>query len=189
MAALPEAPFTAFRAEYQELSGLLQDTSIYDDPEKAAKISRRHKKLEHILAVYDELTQLKQHRQDYQEITAANEDADLVQLAQEELPTIEKRIPTLEEELDEFLLPRDPDEAKNAILEIRAGTGGDEAELFAAELFRMYSRYAEEKGWKIEITSLNRSELGGIKEFIAEVTGEDVFKYLEFESGVHRVQR
>lgn len=182
-----EAAFTALRTEYSELSQALQDASLYDDPEKAAKLSRRHKKLEEMLAVFDENEKVTLQLEENHDLANGNDE--LAEMARAELPELEKRKIELDAHLEDLLLPRNPDESKNAILEIRAGTGGDEAELFAAELFRMYTRYAEKRNWKIDITNLNHSELGGIKEVIAEVHGEDVFKYLQFESGVHRVQR
>lgn len=182
-----EAAFAALRTEYSDLSKALQDASLYDDPDKAAKLNRRHKKLEDMLAVFDESEKVDQQLAETHEL--ANGSDELAEMAHLELPHLEQRKKELDEQVEELLIPRNPDESKNAILEIRAGTGGDEAELFAAELFRMYTRYAETRGWKMDITSLSRSDIGGIKEVIAEVQGEDVFKYLQFESGVHRVQR
>jgi peptide chain release factor 1 len=187
MAQSLEAAFAALRAEHQEISVALQDASLYDDPEKAAKLSRRNKKLEEMLALFDATEKIDRELAENREL--ANGHDELAQMAQAELPELEQQKISLDAQLEDLLLPRNPDESKNAILEIRAGTGGDEAELFAAELFRMYTRYAETRNWKIDITNLTNSELGGIKEVIAEVHGEDVFKYLQFESGVHRVQR
>jgi peptide chain release factor 1 len=182
-----ESAFANFRSEYDELSITLQDNELFNDPEKAAKLHRQHRKLADLLGLYDESVAVDQQLQEAKEM--ANSDPDMAEMAREEIEGLETRKTQLDQQLEEMLLPRDPDESKNAIMEIRAGTGGDEAELFAAELFRMYSRYAESKGWRVEITSLNQSEIGGVKEVIAEVNGEDVFKYLQFESGVHRVQR
>lgn len=192
MASSLSDTFAAFRAEYDQLSKQLQDSNLFDDPAKAASLSRQHRKLENMLRLYDRSQELEKQLSEAQELLNASNgslDAELTEMARQEIGELEEEKQELEQQLEDMLLPRDPDEAKNAILEIRAGTGGDEAELFAAELFRMYSRYAERKGWKLEIANLNQSELGGLKELIAEINGEDVFKYLQFESGVHRVQR
>jgi len=181
-----EATFANFKAEYQSLTLALQDSAIFDDPKKAADVSRQHHHLEELIALYEESQRLERQIAENRELAS---DPEMGEMASAELPELEASRLATEIKLEDMLLPRDPDESKNAILEIRAGTGGDEAELFASELFRMYSRYAENRGWRVEITNLNRSELGGIKEVVAEVTGEEVFKYLQFESGVHRVQR
>jgi peptide chain release factor 1 len=183
-----EQTFASFREEYNSLSAQLQDSSIFNDPARAATVARQHRKLEELLSLYDQRTRIDQQLADNQELISSGDEslADLARLENEELQV---QATELDQKLEDLLLPRDPDESKNAILEIRSGTGGDEAELFAGELFRMYLRYAESRGWKVEIANLTESELGGIKEVIAEVNGEDVFKYLQFESGVHRVQR
>lgn len=189
MAAIAlEQTFASFREEYQSLSVQLQDSALFNDPARAAQIARQHRKLENLLEIYDRRQRIDQQIQDNQELITSGDEtlAEMARMDNDELTT---QLTQLDQQLEDLLLPRDPDEAKNAILEIRAGTGGDEAELFAGELFRMYSRYAESRGWKVEIANLTTSELGGVKEVIAEVNGEDVFKYLQFESGVHRVQR
>lgn len=177
----------ALRAEYNELSLKLQDSSLYDDAENAATISRRHRKLEEALELFDGYLQIEKQLAEAEELAAAGDE--LAEMAQAELEPLRDRLSKLDEQIEDFLLPHNPDESKNVIIEIRAGTGGDEAELFAGELFRMYSRYAERKGWHVDITDLNRSELGGVKEVVATISGEDVFRHLQFESGVHRVQR
>lgn len=183
-----EATFASFRSEYEQLTHQLQDSSIFDDPKKAASLHRQHRKLAELLTVRDEQEKVLREIQENRDLSGS-EDPEMAEMAKEELTRLEARLPELEQQLDELLLPQDPDESKNAILEIRAGTGGDEAELFAAELFRMYTRYCEGRGWNIEVANLATSEIGGIKEAIATITGEEVFKYLRFESGVHRVQR
>ncbi|MBU6389112.1 peptide chain release factor 1 [Patescibacteria group bacterium] len=183
-----EATIASFREEYSDLSRQLADPAVFADPAQAASLSRQHRKLQELLGVYDELKKTEQRLNDTQALTRTD-DAALAEMASADLPGLQARQEKLERQLDDLLLPSDPDEGKNAILEIRAGTGGDEAELFAADLFRMYSRYAERRGWRIEISNLNRSELGGMKEVIAEISGDEVFRHLQFESGVHRVQR
>ena len=182
-----EATFAAFRREYEELSLALQEATLFTDPERAAKLHKQHRKLGDLLALYDEDQNLTRQINENKEMIASG--GELAEMAQEEMAELEQKLATAQAKLEELLLPQDPDEQKNVILEIRAGTGGDEAELFAAELFRMYSRYAESKGWKIDIANLGQSEIGGLKEVIAEITGDEVFRYLQFESGVHRVQR
>ena len=188
MASTLNETFTAFRDEYESLSKALQASDVFSDPQKAAQLSRQHRKLENLLRLYDESQELERQVAENQELIS-DSDPELAQMAQEETTHLKERQQTIEQELEDLLLPQDPDESKNVIIEIRSGTGGDEAELFAGELFRMYSRYAENRGWKVEIANLNQSELGGIKEVIAQITGDEAFKYLQFESGVHRVQR
>lgn len=189
MAPEVAASFEKFRKEYNELSLQLQDSNLFEDPKKAADLSREHRKLENLLGLYDLIVDLENQLVGTQELSKQSPEPELKEMLELEIAELEAQLQTQNQKLEELLLPSDPDDSKNAILEIRAGTGGDEAELFAAELFRMYSRYAEEKNWKIEIANLNRSELGGIKELIAEVSGEEVFRFMQFESGVHRVQR
>ena len=188
MSQAPIINTESLRAEYNELSLALQSSSLYDDPKHAADLSRRHRKLEELLALTDEENSLSKQIQESEEL-AIGDDPELASMASTELIALHARKEELATILEDMLLPRNPDESKNVILEIRAGTGGDEAELFAGELFRMYSRYAEKQGWRVEITSINQSELGGIKEVVSTITGEDVFRSLQFESGVHRVQR
>jgi peptide chain release factor 1 len=186
--SLPPQSVDALRAELEDITTQLQATEIYADGARVGILQRRHRLLEQILSLNDQIVSLEKQLVDNQELLGAN-DPEMVAMAQEEIAHIETALPDLKNKLEELLLPQDPDSEKNTILEIRAGTGGDEAELFAAELFRMYCRYGERKGWKVEISNLNRSELGGIKEVIAQITGDMVFKDLQFESGVHRVQR
>lgn len=175
------------RAEYTELSQQLQESSLFNDPTRAANLSRRHRQLEDIITTTDALDQLEQQIKENKELASGTDE--LAELAQAELPLLEARQAELEGILEDYLLPRDPNENKNVILEIRAGTGGDEAELFASELFRMYSRYAERKGWKVDVANLSQSELGGLKELVCQISGDHVYRALQFESGVHRVQR
>ena len=147
MATSPlEATFASFREEYESLSHALQKSDLFQDPEQAATLSRQHRKLGNLLALYDEGQRLTKQIEENRELTS---DPELGEMARQELPELEKRQQELDQQIEELLIPSDPDESKNVILEIRAGTGGDEAELFAAELFRSYSRYAEQRGWKV----------------------------------------
>jgi peptide chain release factor 1 len=180
---------TALRDEYADLTARLQDVSTYAEGAGVGILQRRHQQLSQVLAAQERGETVAQRLAESRQLAASEADPALAELARQDVEELEKEAAALRQQLEDFLLPADPDEEKNTILEIRAGTGGDEAELFAAELFRMYSRFGERMGWRIEISNLNRSELGGVKEVIAEVRGTDVYKYLQFESGVHRVQR
>ena len=181
-----EATFASFKQEHDSLSETLQESTLFDDPERAAKLHKQYSKLGDLLTSFEALKEVQKQLQENQELLS---DPEMAEMARAEITGLQEKEAAMTLALEELLIPTDPDESKDAILEIRAGTGGDEAELFASELFRMYSRYAEMQGWKLEISSMSQSEIGGLKEVIAEVHGDDVFKYLQFESGVHRVQR
>ncbi len=173
---------------YNELQAQFVLPEVLNDHEKYQKTAKALREIE---APVEKFRDLKQARQNLAEARAmlAEDDADLGQMAEEEIAALEPRIAALEAELKILLLPKDPNDEKNIILEIRAGTGGDEASLFAAEIFRMYTRFAEQKRWKVELLSLSESGIGGYKEVIAIVEGERVYSQLKWESGVHRVQR
>lgn len=159
------------------------------DSDEIVRLSKEHSELKQVA---DKARELKQARQDLEEAEAIIEDgsdADMTSLAKEERMELKELIPALEDELKLLLLPKDKDDEASIMLEIRAGTGGDEAALFAGDLFRMYERYAANHGWKVEIVSTSESEVGGYKEIIASVTGSGVYGRLKYESGVHRVQR
>jgi peptide chain release factor 1 len=173
---------------FEELTRQMADPAIISDAEQYRKITKAHSELSDVVAKYREWkeasSQLAQAR-----AMLSDADAEMQQMAQEEIVRFEPAIAEIEQELKFLLLPKDPNDEKNVVLEIRAGTGGDEATLFAAEIFRMYSRYAESQRWRVEITSMSESAVGGLKEVIALVSGERVFSKLKYESGVHRVQR
>jgi peptide chain release factor 1 len=173
---------------FSELTEQMADASVIADGERYRKVAREHRVLEETVTRYrewkradGELAQARAMLQD--------RDAEMRDMATEEIARLEPDIARLEEELKVLLLPRDPNDEKDVLLEIRAGTGGDEATLFAAEIFRMYSRYAEGQGWKMEVTASSESSVGGLKEVIALVNGEKVYSKLKYEGGVHRVQR
>lgn len=175
-------------ARYEELGEQLASPEIVSDPQKYQKLAKQHRDLEGVVEKYREYKQVETGIADAR--TMLNEtDADIRAMAEEELVQLEERLPTIEEELKLALLPKDPNDEKNVILEIRAGTGGDEASLFAAEIFRMYSRFAEQHRWKVEVLSASESSVGGLKEVIAIIEGDRVYSQLKYESGVHRVQR
>ncbi|MBV9202026.1 MAG: peptide chain release factor 1 [Alphaproteobacteria bacterium] len=154
-----------------------------------ARLSKEYSELSPIVEDIDALRRARVEASSLADMADSSEDADLQQLAEQELHELRRRLPGLEQRVKFALLPKDADDQRNAILEVRAGTGGDEAALFAAELFRMYQRYAALRGWRFELLDLSETDLGGIKEASASISGRDVFARLKFESGVHRVQR
>ena len=175
-------------ARYDELSRQLADPALVLDQQLYQKITKQHRDLE---AVVDSIRELKRIEQGIQDAKAMlhEPDAEIRTMAQEELTQLEPALPVVEEKIRVLLLPKDPNDDKNVILEIRAGTGGDEASLFAAELFRMYTRFAELHRWRVEVLSMSESGVRGLKEVIAIIEGERVFSQLKYEGGVHRVQR
>jgi peptide chain release factor 1 len=173
---------------YNELQGQFALPEIISDHEKYQKTAKSLREIEEPVEKFRELKQVRQGLAEARAMLGEN-DAEMRELAEVEIATLEPRALALEEELKLLLLPKDPNDEKNVILEIRAGTGGDEASLFAAEVFRMYTRFAEQHKWKVEVLSLSESGIGGYKEIIAIIEGERVYSQLKWESGVHRVQR
>jgi peptide chain release factor 1 len=175
-------------SRYEELTTRLGTAEIQSDPGEYRKAAKALSELEPLVQKYREYKDVQKDIEGADELVRGG-DADMRELAQEELASLEKRRERLLQELKILLVPKDPNDEKNVILEIRAGTGGDEAALFAADLFRMYSRYAERQSWKLEVLSSSESGVGGIKEVIASIEGRGVYSRLKYESGVHRVQR
>ncbi|MFB3154194.1 MAG: peptide chain release factor 1 [Candidatus Acidiferrales bacterium] len=173
-------------ARFEELNQQLADPAVLADGARYQKTAKAQAEISELVEKYREWKQVEKGVADAR---ALLDDPDMKALAQEELAELEKRREALEQELKVLLLPSDPNDEKNVILEIRAGTGGDEASLFAADLFRMYSRYAESQRWKVEVLSTSPSLAGGLKEVVASIQGQKVFSKLKYESGVHRVQR
>ncbi|MFC5861338.1 peptide chain release factor 1 [Acidicapsa dinghuensis] len=173
---------------YNELSEQLAQPEIQNDREAYQKAAKAHRDLDAIVEKYREYKQVQRGIEDAK-LMLGESDADIVAMAQEELSSLEPRLVEIDNELKIMLLPKDPNDEKNVILEIRAGTGGDEASLFAAEVFKMYLRFAEQHRWKVEIMSESESSVGGMKEVIALIEGERVYSQMKYESGVHRVQR
>ncbi len=171
-----------------ELESFMSSPDFYDDSRKAGNLLREHRQIETLARTWEEFQRTKGQIADNQELVKSG-DEELAALAEEELPTLEKRLTELENAILVGILPPDPLEGRDVIMEIRAGTGGDEAALFANDLFRMYSRFAESRGWKTELLESSPSELGGFKEVVFKVSGQEVFSTLKYESGVHRVQR
>src|SRR6202522_3137782 len=176
-------------ARYEELTQALASPDIVNDSAKYQKTAKAHSELVPVVEKYREYKDLTQGIAESKAMLAEEKDPEMRAYAQEELNKLEPRVGTIEEELKALLLPKDPNDEKNIILEIRAGTGGDEATLFAAEIFRMYTRYAETQRWKVEVLSSSESSAGGLKEVIAIISGQRVFSQLKYEGGVHRVQR
>src|SRR5215210_6045579 len=176
-------------ARYEGLTAELSSPEVYSDPANYAKLNKQHRSLGEIVTKYREWRQMKAELSGAKELFDSADDEEMRELARVEMATLEERLEKTEEELRVLLLPRDPNDEKNVILEIRAGTGGDEATLFAAEMLRMYGRYAERHGWKMEIMDSSESGIGGIKEAVALIEGDKVYSRLKHESGVHRVQR
>lgn len=170
--------------KYEEIEKVLSDPGI--SPSEIHRYSKERSELSEIVEIY---RQYKETQKKIDENEKLIEDRELAELAREEIATLEDARDKLEEKLREALLPEDPNDSKNVFLEIRAGTGGEEAALFAGNLFRMYTRYAERNGWKVEIMSISETGIGGIKEVIAAIEGKRVYSKLKYESGVHRVQR
>ena len=176
------------KARLAELEEMMGRTDFYDDNRKAGEMLREHRQLQGLTKSWDEYQRVQQQIADNQDLMKSG-DAELAEMAAEELPELQKRLTELEAAVQLSILPPDPLEGRDVIMEIRAGTGGDEAALFAGDLMRMYSRFAEDKGWKVEPLEASPAELGGYKEVVFKVSGEDVFRTLKYESGVHRVQR
>jgi peptide chain release factor 1 len=173
---------------FDELSERMGDPEVISNRMEFEKVAKERATLEPIVEKFRLLRTKEKELRDAKEMLSSN-DADLKELAKEEVSTLTEEVERLREEIRILLLPKDPNDEKNVILEIRAGTGGEEASLFAADLFRMYSRYADSKGWKVEVLSMNTTGLKGIKEVIAVISGNGVYSNLKYESGVHRVQR
>jgi peptide chain release factor 1 len=178
----------AVEAQYERLLALIADPAVQADAQAYRTHARAMAELQEIVERYRELKAVEDQIAQARELVGSG-DAEMAALAQEELAELQPRRDALVDEIKLLLVPKDPNDARNVVLEIRAGTGGEEAALFAAELFRMYARYAERRGWRIEVLSQSDADAGGIKEVIATIEGQKVYSHLKYESGVHRVQR
>ena len=176
-------------SRYEEVSTLITDPAVIADQKRYVKLTKEYKDLGRIVEARKEYVGLLQNIEDAKEMMAMEDDAETKDMLRQELNESEARIPQLEEEIKLLLIPADPEDDKNVIMEIRGGTGGDEAALVAGDLFRMYSKYIEQKGWKMAVSSFSEGAAGGYKEIVFSVTGEGVYGILKYESGVHRVQR
>lgn len=176
------------RERFAELDEAVGDPDLYADPKRATAILKEHRQIKASLDLWEQTRETERQLAENRELAKAD-DAEMAEMAREEIPSLEQRLATLSEDLQYALLPADPNEDRDAIVEIRAGAGGDEASLFAAELMRAYERHADSQGWKHECLDSSPSEVGGFKEITVRFVGEEVFRYLKYESGVHRVQR
>ena len=174
---------------YDELTAQMEQPEVFSDPKKYRDLAKEKSKIEDTVLLYKRYLKVLQDIEDSREILESEDDKELKDMAQEELNTLEEQRAALEEELRIALIPKDPNDDKDVIVEIRAGTGGEEAALFAAELFRMYGRYAEDRRWKMEILTSNPTDIGGFKEVVFAIAGRGAYRRLKFEGGVHRVQR
>jgi peptide chain release factor 1 len=176
------------RERFEQLEREVADPALFANRKRASEVMREHSNIKQMLAKWDELESARKQLDDNREL-ATSRDIEIAAMADDEIPDLEKKVVDLERDLQVALLPPDENEDRDAIIEIRAGTGGNEAAIFAADLYRMYNRYAESAGLKVEDLESSPSELGGLKEVIFQVSGESVFRKLRYESGVHRVQR
>ena len=176
-------------ARFEEVSTLITDPAVIADQKRYVKLTKEYKELDDLMKARKEYIQTLANIEEAKDILANESDADMREMAKEELDESQEKLPILEEEIKLLLVPTDPQDSKNAIVEIRGGTGGDEAAIFAGDLFRMYSKYCETKGWQLSISSYSEGSSGGYKEIIFTVSGENVYGTLKYESGVHRVQR
>lgn len=177
------------KKHFEDINQQLSDPELQKDREKVIQLSKERSELEEIISSYKKYSQVLNNIKGNKEIIDNEKDSDLIEMAEAELEELETEALKIEEEIKLLLLPKDPNDDRDIIMEIRAGTGGEEASLFAYDLYRMYMRYGELKGWKIELIDLSESGLGGIKEVIFTVSGKQIYGTLKFESGVHRVQR
>jgi peptide chain release factor 1 len=180
---------TALEQKFEELNAQLADPRVFVDPAAYQKLAKAQSDLGEIVNRFREYKDILGELEATRTLLQSEQDEEILRLAQEELASLERRARTCEQDLRLLLMPKDPNDEKDVLLEIRAGTGGNEATLFAAELFRMYCRYAEREGWQVEVVNESTSEVGGYKEVIAMVEGDRVYSKLKYESGVHRVQR
>ena len=177
------------QARFEEVSTLITDPNVIADQQRYVRLTKEYKELEDLMNARKEYANLLGSLAESKDILMNEQDPEMKEMAREEIQLCEARIPELEEQIKLMLVPKDPEDAKNVVLEIRGGTGGDEAALFAGDLFRMYTKYCESKGWKLEVSSCSEGAAGGFKEIVCSVTGVDVYGTMKYESGVHRVQR
>lgn len=177
------------KARFDEVGQLITDPAVISDMDRYVKLNREYKQLEPVIEAFDSYRNLLSNIDSAREILAEEKDEELREMAKEELDLYQQQLIPLEEEIKMLLLPKDPEDAKHAIVEIRAGTGGDEASIFAGDLYRMYTKFFESRKWKVSTTSFTEGTVGGYKEIIMNVAGEGVYGIMKYESGVHRVQR
>lgn len=184
-----EEKLKQFKSRFEEVNTAMSDPSVFDDQDKYTKLTKERSELEELVQDYDTWQDLKNRLTGNKELIEMNEDAEITEMAREENKEIVVELQELEDNIKMKLVPKDPEDSKNAIVEVRAGTGGDEAAIFAGDLFDMYNRYASDQGWELSLLSINESEKGGYKEIVFSLEGNEVFGKMKYESGVHRVQR
>ena len=177
------------KQRFDEVSDLIIQPDIIADQKRYVALNREYKDLSALMEKRTAYLNLTQRQQEAEEIISDGSDPEMTDMAKEELEDVKAKLPELEETIRFMLIPKDPEDAKNIVMELRAGTGGDEASIFAGDLYRMYTKYCESKGWKVSVVDLSEGTAGGFKEIIMEVSGTDVYGTMKFESGVHRVQR
>ena len=177
------------KQRFDEISDLIIQPSVIADQKRYVKLNKEYKELKELVDVRQEYKSILDNISEAEEIIADGSDAEMVEMAKMQMEEAKELLPELEEKIKFMLIPKDPEDAKNAMMEIRAGTGGDEASIFAGDLYRMYTKYCESRGWKVSLVDFNEGTSGGFKEIIFEINGTDVYGTLKFESGVHRVQR
>ncbi|MEZ5103554.1 MAG: peptide chain release factor 1 [Draconibacterium sp.] len=181
--------YESIKHRFEEIQQQITDPEIIADMKRYVKLNQEYKNLEKLVGVFREYKNLVENIESGKEILEQESDQELREMAREEIEMAEELIPEKEKQIKFLLVPADPEDSKNAILEIRAGTGGDEASIFAGDLYRMYTKFCERKNWRMEITNVNEGTSGGFKEIVATITGENVYGTMKYESGVHRVQR
>ncbi len=181
--------YEAIQHRFDEVGQQITDPEVIADMKRYIKLNQEYKRLESLVNAFKEFKAIVENIESGKEMLAEESDPEIREMAKEEIETSEALIPEKEKEIKLLLVPADPEDSKNAVLEIRAGTGGDEASIFAGDLFRMYSKYCEKKGWRMEVSNVNEGTSGGYKEIVATVSGQGVYGILKYESGVHRVQR
>ncbi len=184
-----EEKLKQIKSRFEEVTTAMSDPSVFDDPKKYTELTKEHGSLKELVEDYDTWMDFKNRKKGNDELIAADEDPEITEMARLENDEIKEAQAKLESDIKIKLVPKDPEDSKNAIVEIRAGTGGDEAAIFAGDLFDMYRRYSDAQGWKMSILSINESEKGGYKEITFSLEGDEVFGKMKYESGVHRVQR
>lgn len=181
--------YPKYKKEYDEITKKLGEPSVISDARKLAELSRKQSELKKIITLFEELKKIQDEIEDSEKILKGEADPEMISMAEDEVGKLKEKKKALNKKIELALLPKDPSDGKNVIMEIRAGAGGEEAALFASDLFRMYGRFAEKKKWQVNILNSARSETGGFKEIIFEIKGHNVYKEMKYESGVHRVQR
>jgi len=184
-----ESKLHQVKERYDEINQAMADPSVYDRPDEYRELTKEHTQLRILVEDFDRWQEMKKNLQGNKELIEAGEDPEISEMARVENKKLETELTELEDEIKFKLIPKDPDDSKDCIVEIRPGTGGDEAALFAGNLFDMYRRYADSKGWKLNILSLHDGDMGGFKDIVFSLKGDDVFGEMKYESGVHRVQR